>query len=118
MPVEETVDIKKLVETVLDINVTVPLRSLAGASTAVREEIRKQVTRLRKPIDKATYWEALLPDSKVDGMVRVDHMLISAFLMTEEISKEIPEGHYVADDPVLQYLCQVKDGDPEELLVA
>ena len=117
-PVEETVDIEKLVETVLDANVTLPLRSLAGASTAVREEIRKQVTRLRKPIDKATYWEALPPTSKVDGMVRIDHMPISAYMMVEEVTKDLPEGHFVADDPVLQYLRQVKDANPGELLVA
>jgi hypothetical protein len=117
-PVEEAVDIEKLVETVLDANVTVPLRSLAGASTAVREEIRKQVTRLRKPIDKATYWAALPPESKVGNMVKIDHMPISAYLMVEEVTEEMPEGHFVADDPVLQYLRQVKDGDPGELLVA
>jgi len=101
-PVEEPVDIEKLVETVLDANVTVPLRSLAGASTAVREEIRKQVTRLRKPIDKATYWAALPPESKVSNMVKIDHMPISAYLMVEEVTEEMPEGHFVADDPVLQ----------------
>jgi len=48
-PVEEEIDIEKLVEQVLDIEVNVPLRSLAGASTAVRDEIKKQVTRVRKP---------------------------------------------------------------------
>jgi hypothetical protein len=51
-PVEEEVDIEKLVEQVLDIEVNVPLRSLAGASTAVRDEIKKQVTRVRKPTAK------------------------------------------------------------------
>ena len=116
--VEDAVDIKKLVETVLDANVTVPLRSLSGALTAVREEIRKQVTRLRKPIDKATYWAALLPKSKVSNMVKIDHMPISAYLMVEEVTEEMLEGHFVANDPVLQYLQQVKDGDPGELLVA
>ncbi len=50
-PVEKEVDIEKLVEQVLDIEVNVPLRSLAGASTAVRDEIKKQVTRVRKPAD-------------------------------------------------------------------
>jgi len=112
-PVEEAVDIEKLVEIMLDANVTVPLRSLAGASTVVRKEIRKQVTRLRKPIDKATYWAALPPESKVGNMVKIDH----TYLMVEEVKKEMPEGHFVADDPVLQYLRQVKDGDPGELLV-
>jgi hypothetical protein len=51
-PVEEEVDIEKLVEQVLDIEVNVPLRSLAGASTAVRDEIKKQVTRVRKPTER------------------------------------------------------------------
>jgi hypothetical protein len=51
-PVEGEVDIEKLVEQVLDIEVNVPLRSLAGASTAVRDEIKKQVTRVRKPVER------------------------------------------------------------------
>jgi len=35
-----------------------------------------------------------------------------------EVSDEIPEGHLIADDPVLQYLSEHKDIDSEQLVVA
>jgi len=53
-PVEDEIDIEDMVKKALDVEITIPLRSLAGASTVVREEIRKQVTRIRKSLDKAT----------------------------------------------------------------
>jgi hypothetical protein len=117
-PVEEAVDIEKLVETVLDVNVTVPLRSLAGASNTVREEIRKQVTRLRKPVDKMSYLTNLPEEGKSRNFINVDYLPVSTGLTFDEVNDEVPEGHLVADDPVLQYLRQVEDAKSEDLLVA
>ena len=117
-PVEEAVDIEKLVETVLDVNVTVPLRSLAGASTTIREEIRKQVTRLRKPVDKASYLTTLPPEGKTGEFIKVEYLPVSTYLAFDEVNNEISEGHLVADDPVLQYLRQVEGAKSEDLLVA
>jgi hypothetical protein len=117
-PVEEAVDIEKLVESVLDVNVTVPLRSLAGASTTIREEIRKQVTRLRKPVDKVSYMATLPDEGKSGSFIKVEYLPVSTCVAFEEVDKEISEGHLIADDPVLQYLRQVEDAKSEDLLVA
>jgi len=46
-PVEVGLDIERLVETVMDLEISIPLRSLAGVSNAVQKEIRKQVTKTR-----------------------------------------------------------------------
>ena len=117
-PVEEAVDIEKLVETVLDVNVTIPLRSLAGASTTIREEIRKQVTRLRKPVDKVFYMATLPAEGKSGDFIRVEYLPVSTYVAFEEVDKEISKGHLIVDDPVLQYLRQVEDAKSEDLLVA
>ena len=100
-PVEEEVDIEKLVEQVLDIEVNVPLRSLAGASTAIREEIRKQVTRVRKPAEKSAP-----PVTDIDHpqpkKVRVQDLAAPVFMLMEDVSEKLPKEYLVADDPVLR----------------
>ena len=55
-PVEMDVDIEELVARVLELEVSVPLRNLAGVSAAIQKEIRKQVTksRISVEIDKKT----------------------------------------------------------------
>jgi hypothetical protein len=35
-----------------------------------------------------------------------------------EVSNNIPEGSFVPDDPVLQYLSEHKEAYPEDLVVA
>ena len=116
-PVEEEVDIEKLVEQVLDIEVNVPLRSLAGASTAVREEIRKQVTRVRKPAEKSTT-PVINTDHPRSKKVRLQDLAAPVFMLTEDVSEKLPKGYLVADDPVLQYLRENKGKEGEDLGVA
>jgi len=50
-PVEAGLDIEKLVEQVLNLEISVPLRNLAGILGAIQKEIRKQVTKARIPIE-------------------------------------------------------------------
>lgn len=111
-PVEEEVDIEKLVEQVLDIEVNVPLRSLAGASTAVRDEIKKQVTRVRKPAERPVSPSVDRPRPK---KVRLQELVDPVFMLTEDASDDLPKGFLVADDPVLQYLRENKGKEGEEL---
>ncbi len=100
-PVEEEVDIEKLVEQVLDIEVNVSLRSLAGASTAVREEIKKQVTRVRKLAEKPTP-SVMDTDHLRSKKVRLQDLAALVFMLMEDVSEKLPKGYLVADDPVLR----------------
>jgi len=38
--------------------------------------------------------------------------------ITEDMSDDIPKGYMVADDPILQYLSEHKEAEPEDLVVA
>lgn len=115
-PVEDEIDIEELVKKALDAEITIPLRSLAGASTVVRDEIRKQVTRIRKSVDKTTLTTVVAEDGQ--EYIDVASLPIATFTMSEDVSSELPEGHLVADDPVLQYLREIDDADLDKLLVA
>jgi len=116
-PVEVGVDIEKLVESVLDLEISVPLRSLAGVSGQIQKEIRKQVTKARMPIEVNDKSVVNLLSKSGKPLIRLDVPIATYTIMTE-VSDEIPEGSFVADDPVLQYLAEHKDVDPEDLVVA
>jgi hypothetical protein len=114
-PVEAGLDIERLVESVMDLEINVPLRSLAGASGAIQREIRRQMTKTRQlqnDESKANY-----PKEK-EQFVCVDNSPVSCYAIMEEVSEEIPEGHLVANDPVLQYLAENQSAKPSDLVVA
>jgi len=116
-PVEIGVDIEKLVESVLDLEISVPLRSLAGVSGAIQKEIRKQVTKTRLPVEGGEgNISSLLAGTR--PMVRIEPAPISMFTFVTEVTDDITEGYMVANDPVLQYLAEHKDIEPSELIVA
>jgi hypothetical protein len=115
-PVEVAVDIEKIVESVLDLNVNVPLRSLAGVSNIVREEIKKQVTRTRKPAENLPAVGS--SSNKPRKKIRLQGDALPVFMLTEQVSEDLPKGYLVADDPVLQYLREVKEGSPDDIIVA
>ena len=115
-PVEIGVDIEKLVESVLDLEISVPLRSLAGVSGQIQKEIQKQVTKSRIPLEvEGTSAVALQSERQ---WVKLDKVPIATYIIMTDVSDKIPEGSFVADDPVLQYLSEHKDADPEDLVVA
>jgi hypothetical protein len=115
-PVEIGVDIEKLVESVLDLEISVPLRSLAGVSGQIQKEIRKQVTKSRMPLETEGTNSVALQTER--SWIRLDDIPIATYIMMTEVSDDIPEGTFVADDPVLQYLTEHKDAKPEDLIVA
>ena len=104
-PVEVGLDVEKLVESVLDMEIRVPLRSLAGASGAIQKEIRKQVTKARLPVETNDA-EALMQETETEVTIRVEDLTVSSFMTIESSQDEIPEGYLVANDPVLQYLAE------------
>ena len=115
-PVELGIDIEKLVETVLDLEINVPLRNLAGISNAVQKEIRKQVTRTRLPETTAQVNSHI--EEQEEALIRVETLPTGTHAVMTEVSEEIPEGHIVADDPVIQFLLDNKDAEPGDLIVA
>ena len=116
-PVEFDIDIEKLVEKVLDLEINIPLRSLAGVSGAVQKEIRKQVTKTRQPVETAVKVN-LLEEGEEKHLVRVETLPTEPHKITEDMSDDIPKGYMVADDPILQYLSEHKEAEPEDLVVA
>jgi hypothetical protein len=116
-PVEAGLDIEKIVEQVLDLEISVPLRNLAGVSGAIQKEIRKQVTKSRVPIEtEEVGTQNLITESR--PVVRVESLPVSTYTVMTDKLNEIPEGYFIADDPILQYLETHKDASPEELVVA
>ena len=115
-PVEMGLDIEKIVEAVLDMEINIPLKSLAGVSAAVQKEIKKQVTKAHVPIENDT--EATMLVKTTRPMVRVEDLPTAEYMINMRQTDEVPEGHFIAHDPVLQYLTNHKDVDPGEIVVA
>jgi len=115
-PVEAGLDIESIVEKVLDLEINIPLRSLAGVSGTIQKEIRRQVTKTRQVTDdkKQVHWA----NAETQNLTNVDSLPMSAYMIMEEVSDEIPEGHFVGNDPVLQYLLENEDAEPRKLIVA
>jgi hypothetical protein len=116
-PVEIGLDIEKLVETVLDLEISVPLRSLAGVSGAIQKEIRKQVTKSRLPLEVVQN-VVIAEEKDEESPLRIDSLPSAAYIAMEEVSDEIPEGHLTAGDPVLQYLLEHGEVPSGSLAVA
>lgn len=116
-PVEIGVNVEKLVETVLDLEISVPLRSLAGVSGAIQKEIRKQVTKARMPVATDENRQVNIQIENETPLIRLDSIQVSSYMIMTDVSDEIPEGYMVASDPVLQYLNEHKDVDPQTLVV-
>lgn len=118
-PVELGIDIEKLVESVLDMEIHIPLRSLAGVSNAVQKEIKKQVTKTRQATDMAVKVNSLVEDKeREESLIRLETVSTGTCVEMTEVLSDIPEGHLVADDPVLQFLLENKDAEPGDLIAA
>jgi hypothetical protein len=116
-PVEIGLDIEGLVETVLDLEISIPLRNLAGVSNAVQKEIRKQVTKTKLPTGSEKQVNLLVEETE-ESLIKVETLPSEPYEAITEGSDEIPEGHIVAADPVMQYLLENKDSNPNDLIVA
>lgn len=115
-PVETGLDIESIVDKVLDLEINIPLRSLAGVSGTIQKEIRRQVTKTRQGPDdkKKVHWAG----AEAQNLTNVDSLPMSEYMIMEDMSDDIPEGHLVAGDPVLQYLLENEDAEPRKLIVA
>jgi len=50
--------------------------------------------------------------------IRLEDIPIATYIIMTDVSDEILEGSFVADNSVLQYLSEHKDASPEDLIVA
>ena len=112
-PVEIGLDIEKLVETVLDLEINVPLRSLAGVSGAIQKEIRRQVTKTKLPTETAVQTLITEPERP---FIELSTLPFESCILEE--SEDIPGGIAVAGDPVLQYLDENKEESSDRLMAA
>lgn len=117
-PVELGLDMGKLIEAVMDLEINIPLRNLAGISNAVQKEIKKQVTKTKWPAEAEAKVNLLLEEEEEKQLVRVETLPIESYMVMTDVSDEIPEGHMVAYDPVIQYLLENKEVEPSDLIVA
>ena len=117
-PVELGLDMGKLIEAVMDLEINIPLRNLAGISNAVQKEIKKQMTKTKWPAEAEAKVNLLLEEDTEKPLVRVETLPIGSYMVMTDVSDEIPEGHMVAYDPVIQYLLENKEVEPSDLIVA
>jgi hypothetical protein len=114
-PVEAGLDIESIVDKVLDLEINIPLRSLAGVSGTIQKEIRRQVTKTRVLDEKKkVHWAG----AEAQNLTNVDSLPMAEYMIMEDVSDDIPEGHLVAGDPVLQYLLENEDAETRKLIVA
>ena len=107
-PIDDGVDIGKLIDEVLDAEVTMPLRTLAAVSDVVKKEIKAQVTKARVPVNngKAAAYSLTADETP---RIEIESLPLSSFATMTEVSDQVPEGHMVASDPILQYLTEHGD---------
>ena len=117
-PVEIGVDIDKIIERVLDLEISVPLRSLAGVSGQIQKEIRKQVTKSRVPVEQESVGQVYLMSRNGEERIRLENLPVATYTIVADVIDDIPEGSLVANDPILQYLAEHKDVRSEDLVVA
>jgi hypothetical protein len=118
-PVEIGLDIEQIIRSVLDLEISVPLRSLAGVSGQVQREIRKQVTKSRIPIENGSATKRAGLYLETNGeRIRLDDLPVTTYTIMTDVVDDIPEGSFVAEDPILQYLAEHKDINAEDLIVA
>ena len=58
--------------------------------------------------------EEIIPAAKID----VATVPFASYAVMTDVSDELPEGHLIAHDPVLQYLAENKEVLPSDLIVA
>lgn len=102
----------------MDLEINIPLRNLAGISNAVQKEIKKQMTKTKWPAEAEAKVNLLLEEDAEKPLVRVETLPIGSYMVMTDVSDEIPEGHMVAYDPVIQYLLENKEVEPSDLIVA
>ena len=86
------VDIEKLVETVLDLEINISLQSLAGVSNVIQKEIQKQETKT-KILTEMVKTNLLTEECGFNDCLRVETLPITSYMIMTEVSDEIPEGH-------------------------
>ncbi len=116
-PVELGLDLEKIVEGVLDMEISIPLRSLAGVSSAIQKEIRKQVTKSRQLLETDARKQMIM--QKDEELIKLEDLkLVNASYLIMNSKETDTENFKVANDPILQYLSEEKAATSERIVVA
>lgn len=102
-PVEVGLDIEGLVDSVMEMEVTVPLKSLAGVSGAIQKEIRKQMTKARILDDPSPDKEEPI---KARPKIHLQDVEVESVVVEADFSSEVFAGCIVGGDPILQLVAQ------------
>lgn len=115
-PVELGLDVVKIVEAVLETELYIPLKNLAGVSTAIQKEIKRQMTKTKVPTENGAK-PSLVQESNERQRILVEDLPLESYVELGE-SEELPEGYRVAQDPILQYLTMNETAKPEDFVVS
>ncbi|PPQ87642.1 hypothetical protein CVT24_007287, partial [Panaeolus cyanescens] len=96
-PVEEDFNPQEIIEEILDMNVLVPIKKLLAGSSLIREGVRKEITKSRKPVTKG-------------------EVTVAAFLFAGENNlHDLPQAFKVGGDPYLQLLQEGSKEFPDSM---
>lgn len=119
-PVEEEADSGKILDDIMEMSVSVPLRSLLGSAPNVTNALKKKITKARQPV----LMEEVLEDDEleaptVEKVIDLDTLPIASFMFAGVgNSADLPAGYKVASDPFLQFALMNNGATPKEVYVA
>ena len=108
--------------------ITLDIRELAGVSPEVRESMRRDLTKSRKPIKQVNFVEDQLPlpfpndepelRLEYDALNMDELPQVSSVFVTTVNDGDVPEGSVMVLDPYLQYLESLgPDEKPKQVYV-
>ena len=111
-PVQKPGVARGLVDKVLGTTVNIGIEELVGVAPEVREKLRKDLTKARRPVKTvALNVEPALPFENDDEVLQIEHdalrledlPIVNTMMVTTTSEDGIPEGAILLQDPVLQY---------------
>lgn len=128
-PVEDSADGNKMVDDILDMSISVPLKHLVGSAPHIREALRKNFTKTRQ----AVLMEEILEDDhetemcskgheelplyhEIETGLAVEQLPVSQFLLAKDCPSlsNLPADAIVASDPYYQFALEHNGAVPKE----
>lgn len=118
-PVEETTDPAEILGGIMELSVTIPLGHLLGSSPLVRDAVRKNLTKTRKPVLLEEVIDEVYQIREIETGLTVDQLPISNFMLAGLLNDHRLDPEYkVASDPYLQFAQANNGAVPKEVYVA
>lgn len=126
-PVETEIDIEQVLDGILATGINLTLRDLTGVSTAIREGLKKQLTRHRRLVEAEEIRQekpkkvmiAEVEEEEISlGLDVEDLPEVSGFAQVLDSFTGVERGTWVAKDPIEVYLETLGDKKPEQIYVS